>query len=95
MPYNIKWEIYLYDLRTNQKKLLTESEEGRCLNPIFKPNDSENKLTFMCMVYYGLESDQLSMIVYTLSSELLEKEYNKIMPIIYLFGIFKMKSNLY
>ena len=85
MSYNTKWEIYLYDLRTNQRKLLTESEEGRCQNPVFKPNDSENKLAYMCMAHYGLESDQLSMRVYTPSSELLEKEYNKIMPMLNLF----------
>ena len=85
MSYNTKWEIYLYDLRTNQRKLLTESEEGRCQNPVFKPNDSENKLAYMCMAHYGLESDQLSMRVYTPSSELLEKEYNKIMSMLNLF----------
>ena len=80
MSYNTKWELYIYDLNGSGLKLLTENEKGRCQNPVFKPNDSENKLAYICMANYGLESDQLSLRIYTPSSGTTESEYNKIKP---------------
>ena len=80
MSYNTKWEVYVYDLTNNERKLITEEEKGRCQNPVFKPDDTENKLAYMCMANYGLETDQLSMRIYTPSTGTIESEYNKIMP---------------
>ena len=76
MPYNTKWEIYVYDINTGEKKLITDKENGRCQNPAFKPNDSENKLSYLYMLHYGLESDQLSLRIYTPSTENIEIETN-------------------
>ena len=78
MSYNTKWEIYVYDLNNKVKTAITENtENGRCQNPIFKPNDSENKLAYLCMLNYGLESDQLSMRIYTPSTEIIERDTTK------------------
>ena len=82
MSYNTKWELYIYDLNGSGLKLLTENEQGRCQNPVFKPNDPENKLAYICMANYGLESDQLSLRIYTPSSGTTESEYNKIKPML-------------
>lgn len=68
MSYNTKWEMYLYDLNSKNKKLISENEKGRCQNPIFKPDNSENKLAFLCMNNYGLESDQLRVRIYNPST---------------------------
>ena len=76
MSYNTKWEIYVYDLNSKGKKLITANEKGRCQNPEFKPNDSLNRLAYLCMANYGLESDQLSLRIYTPSTENIESEYN-------------------
>ena len=76
MSYNTKWEIYVYDLSSNSKKLITGNENGRCQNPEFKPNDSLNRLAYLCMAHYGLESDQLSLRIYTPSTEAIESENN-------------------
>ena len=76
MSYNTKWDIYLYDITKNTKTELTAEEKGRCQNPTFKPNDSENKLAYLCMLHYGLESDQLSLRVYTPGTADLKKETN-------------------
>ena len=76
MSYNTKWEIYVYDISTGEKKLITDKENGRCQNPVFKPNDSENKLAYLCMLHYGLESDQLSLRIYTPSTGNIEMETN-------------------
>ena len=64
MSYNTKWEMYVYDLNSKKRTLITENEKGRCQNPIFKPDNSENKLAFLCMNNYGLESDQLRVRIY-------------------------------
>ena len=76
MSYNTKWEIYVYDLNSKGKKLITANEKGRCQNPEFKPNDSLNRLAYLCMANYGLESDQLSLRIYTPSTENIESEFN-------------------
>ena len=65
MSYNTKWEIYLYDVSKGTKISITDNENGRCQNPVFKPGDSENKLAYLCMLHYGLESDLLSLRIYT------------------------------
>ena len=82
MSYNTKWDIFVYDLTKKEKKLITETEKGRCQSPLFKPADTENKLAYMCMAHYGLESDQLSMRVYTPSTGTVEEESNEIMPML-------------
>ena len=30
MSYNTKWEVYVYNLINNERKLITEEEKGRC-----------------------------------------------------------------
>ena len=75
MSYNTKWQIYLYNIDTKEKKLLTEEEGGRCQNPIFKPGDND-ALAYLCMLHYGLESDQLSLRVYTPSTGEIKNETN-------------------
>ena len=82
MSYNTKWEIYVYNVATQDIKSITDEEKGRCQNPVFKPDDDENKLAYMCMAHYGLESDQLSMRIYTPSTEVIEREDNKIIPML-------------
>ena len=77
MSYNTKWEIYVYDLSRQKKALITGDEKGRCQNPLFKPNDTSNKLAYLCMAHYGLESDQLSLRIYNPSTGNIESEYNK------------------
>ena len=72
MSYNTKWEIYIYDLTNNKRKLITEEEKGRCQSPAFKPDDSNNKLAYLCMAHYGLESDLLSLRIYNPSTEEVE-----------------------
>jgi hypothetical protein len=49
-------------------QLVTTKEGGRCENPSFKPNDTGNNLAYLCMLHYGLESDQLSLRVYNPTS---------------------------
>ena len=77
MPLNTKWEIYVYDLSSNERTLITQNERGRCQNPLFKPNDAFNRLAYLCMENYGLESDQLSLRIYTPSTGAKESENNK------------------
>ena len=77
MSYNTKWEIYVYDLSQGRKTLITENEAGRCQNPLFKPNDQSNRLAYLCMEHYGLESDQLSLRLYNPSDGSKESENNK------------------
>ncbi len=76
MSYNTKWEVYIYDIATGERKILTEKENGRCQNPSFKPGDKD-KLAYLCMEHYGLESDQLSLRVYTPSTGNIDEEKNK------------------
>ena len=76
MAYNTKWDIYLYNIDTGKKTEITEKEKGRCQNPIFHPNDND-KLAYICMQTYGLESDQLSLRIYTVSTGNVEEEKNK------------------
>ena len=68
MSYNTKWEIYLYNIGTQELVELTIDEGGRCQNPIFHPTNSD-KLAYLCMLHYGLESDQLSLRIYTISTK--------------------------
>ena len=75
MSYNTKWEMHLYNIDNGNRKNLSVNEEGRCQNPIFKPGNND-KLAYLCMLHYGLESDQLSLRVYTPSSEEVEIETN-------------------
>ena len=68
MSYNTKWEMYVYDLNSKKRTLISDKEKGRCQNPLFKPDNSENKLAFTCMNNYGLESDQLRLRIYNPST---------------------------
>ena len=65
MSYNTKWEIYIYDVSSGTRTIITDNEEGRCQNPVFKPGDSNNRLAYLCMAHYGLESDLLSLRIYS------------------------------
>ena len=76
MSYNTKWDLYLYNIGTKELTELSQNENGRCQNPIFHPTNSD-KLAYLCMQHYGLESDQLSLRVYTVSSGELLKETNE------------------
>ena len=68
MSYNTKWDLFLYDVQKGEKTELSKDEGGRCQSPSFKPNDPENNLAYLCMLHYGLESDQLSLRVYNPTS---------------------------
>ena len=76
MAYNTKWDVYLYDTTTGTRTELTTEEKGRCQSPAFKPNDADNNLAYLCMLHYGLESDQLSLRVYNPTSGV-KSETNK------------------
>ena len=76
MSYNTKWDVYLYNIETKVRKELTAAEGGRCQNPIFNPNNSE-QLAYLCMIHYGLESDQLSLRIYNTATEQVLNETNK------------------
>ena len=79
MSYNTKWDIFIYDISLGELKEITSDEKGRCQNPIFKPNDdTENKLAYLCMLNYGLESDRLSLRIYNPSTSQYESENNEI-----------------
>ena len=75
MSYNTKWDIYLYDITKQTIEELTKEEGGRCQNPSFHPTNSD-KLAYLCMLNYGLESDQMSLRVYTPSTKELLNETN-------------------
>ena len=76
MSYNTKWDIYLYNIETKERKELTASEGGRCQSPIFNPNNND-QLAYLCMLHYGLESDQLSLRIYSPSDGQVLNETNK------------------
>ena len=76
MSYNTKWEIYIYDVSKGTRTRITDNEKGRCQNPIFKPGDANNRLAYLCMEHYGLESDLLSLRVYTPATGTIEEERN-------------------
>ena len=80
MSYNTKWEIYIYDLTSGNRTLITQEEQGRCQNPVFKPQNSENKLAYLCMAHYGLESDLLSLRIYNPSTKEVENSENNDTP---------------
>ena len=76
MSYNTKWEIYIYDVSKGTRTRITDDEKGRCQNPVFKPGDANNRLAYLCMAHYGLESDLLSLRVYTPATGRIEEERN-------------------
>ena len=76
MSYNTKWEIYIYDVSKGTRTRITDNEKGRCQNPVFKPGDANNRLAYLCMAHYGLESDLLSLRVYTPATGTIEEERN-------------------
>ena len=73
MAYNTKWDIYLYNVENKELKVITnvEDQKGRCQNPAF--NEKSNKLAFLSMDRYGLESDYLKMRIYDLENEEIKK----------------------
>ena len=75
MSYNTKWDIYLYNIETKERIELTANEGGRCQNPMFNPKD-DDQLAYLCMIHYGLESDQLSLRLYKPSDKTVQEEKN-------------------
>ena len=68
MAWTTKWDIYLVDLSAeNAITILTEKEEGRCQSPKFSSDGK--KISYLCMLHKGLESENLYVRVYDIENK--------------------------
>ena len=68
MAWTTKWDIYLVDISTQEPfTILTKEENGRCQSPKFSSDGK--KISYLCMLHAGLESENLYVRVYDLETK--------------------------